>query len=67
MNIARVTRYLHSEEDQFSELWPNDAPQQDEYHYSLYEVRIDLEVDLDTGKSRIAKVDGIPLEGSPFR
>lgn len=61
MSTTVVTRYLHEDEDQLSDLWDYEAPQQDVYHYSLYEVRIDLEVDMDTGKSRIVKVDGIPL------
>ena len=63
MNTKIVTRYLHGEEDQLSDLWDYDAPQQDVYHYSLYEVAIDLEVDLDTGKSRIISVNGQKLEG----
>ena len=73
-----VTRYLHGEEDEYSDLWPNpgeedSTPQteaaQDEYHYSLYEVRIDLEVDLRTGKSAIVAVDGKLLsnEKAPWR
>jgi hypothetical protein len=61
VNTVVIKRYLHGEEDSLSDLWPYDAPQQDVYHYSLYEVAIDLEVDLDTGQSRIIKVDGMPL------
>lgn len=57
-----VRRYLHGEEDSLSDLWDYDAEQQDVYHYSLYEVAVDLEVDLATGKSRIVKVDGSALD-----
>lgn len=56
-----ITRYLHGQEDELSELWDYDAPQQDVYHYSLYEVRIELEVDMPTGESRILTVDGRKL------
>ena len=62
VNTTIVTRYLYSEEDELSPLWDYDAPQQDVYHYSLYEVKIDLEVDLDTGQSRIIAVDDRKLE-----
>jgi hypothetical protein len=58
MNIVKVTRYVHDEEDELSSLWPYDAPQQDVYHYALYETQIDLEVDLDSGKNRIVAVNG---------
>ena len=61
MNTVIVTRYLHGEDDELSDLWEPDAEQQEVYHYSLYEVRVDLEVDLDTGKSRIFAVDGVQL------
>lgn len=56
-----VTRYLHGEEDSLSDLWDYEAPQQDVYHYSLYEVKIELEVDMPTGESRIVTVDGKKL------
>jgi hypothetical protein len=62
MNTRIVTRYLHGEEDSLSDLWDYEAPQQNVYHYSLYEVTIELEVDLDTGKSRIHTVNGCALE-----
>lgn len=61
MNVIRVTRYLHGGPDELSILWEPDAEQQEVYHYSLYEVMVELDVDLDTGKSRIATVDGVPL------
>lgn len=59
-----VTRYLHAskEEARQDELWPREAKQWENYLYSLYEVKIDLEVDVDTGKSRIVAVDGVPLQ-----
>ena len=60
-NTTIVTRYLHGQEDELSDLWPYDAPMQGKYHYSLYEVAVELEVDLDTGESRIKTVDGAPL------
>ena len=61
-NTKIITRYLHSNEEELSELWPADAEQQKTYGYSLYEVGFDLEVDLDTGKSRIIAVDGVELK-----
>lgn len=62
MNTTYVTEYLHGgARDEMSDLWPYEAAQQDTYRYSLYEVKIQLEVDLDTGKSRIVAVDDIPL------
>lgn len=48
--------------DEHSDLWPDDAPQQRQFHYSLYEIEIGLEVDLDTGKSRIVTVEGVELK-----
>lgn len=66
-NITTVTRYLHGEEDEYSDLWDLNAPQQEVYHYSLYEVEITLEVDLDTGKSRITQVDGSDVAPGAFR
>lgn len=62
MTTKIVTRYVHDEDDELSDLWPLDAPQQDVYHYALTEVRIDLEVDMETGLSRIIRVDGRRVE-----
>lgn len=67
MMVTTVKRYLHSEEDQFSDLWSPQAPQQEVYHYALYEVCIELEVDLETGKSRIVGVDGHSVANTQFR
>jgi len=61
-NTRIVTRYLHGDSDELSDLWDYDAPQQDKYHYALYEVMVDLEVDMDTGESKIVAVDGRKLE-----
>jgi hypothetical protein len=67
MRVQTVKRYLHGGDDVLSDLWAPEAPQQDVYHYSLYEVEIDLEVDLDTGKSRIVGVDGRSVANTVFR
>jgi hypothetical protein len=61
MTTQIVTEYLHGENDELSELWPPDAPQQEKFHYALYEVEVYLEVDMETGKSRIVSVNGIGL------
>lgn len=61
MNTRIIKRYLHGSNDELSDLWDYEAPQQDIFGYALYEVAIDLEVDMDTGKSRIVAVDGVPL------
>lgn len=60
-NTRIVKEYLHGDNDELSDLWDHDARQQEKYHYALYEVGIDLEVDMDTGESRIVAVDGIKL------
>ena len=65
MNTKIVKRYLHGQEEDLSDLWPLDAKQQNAYSYSLYEVEVDLEVDLDTGKSRIVAIDKTPLSKLP--
>lgn len=60
-----IRRYLHDEQEEYSSLWPIDAEhedQQEEYHYALYEVAIDLKVDLKTGKGVIVAVDGKKVE-----
>jgi len=61
VNTRTVTRYLHGETDELSKLWPPEAKQQEVYAYALYEVSVDLEVDMNTGRSRIIAVDGVPL------
>lgn len=66
LTTIMVTEYLgHGGREEHSELWDPDAPQQEIWHYSLYEVALDLEVDLDTGKSRIVAVDGRSLVSFP--
>jgi hypothetical protein len=62
MRTKVVTRYLHGNNDELSDLWDVEAPQQEVYDNALYEVEIALEVDLDTGQSRIIRVDGMPLK-----
>lgn len=57
-----ITRYVHNNDDELSSLWPPDAKQQGTYHYTLYEVSLEGEVDLDTGDFYIQKVNGVPLE-----
>ena len=59
--MRRVTRYLHGETDSLSDLWDYEAPQQDVYHYVLYETRIDLDVDMATGKAVIVAVNGVEM------
>jgi hypothetical protein len=68
MNTKLVRRYLHDDTEDFSHIWSHDSTQQEVYAYALYEVAIDLEVDMDTGKSRIVAVDGRELkEPGDFR
>lgn len=55
--FARVTRYLSGEEDELSELWAYEAPQQDVYARTLNEVRIELEVNLETGNAEIVAIN----------
>lgn len=57
-NTKVVREYLHGGDEGLSELWHHDAPQQDVFMRRLYEVVVDLEVDLDTGETRIIAVDG---------
>ena len=57
----RVVRYLHDDSDELSELWPPEAPQQEVYAYALYEVMIELDVNMKTGQSTIVAVDGREL------
>lgn len=55
-NIKRVTRYLHGDSDEMSDLWPPEAEQQSEYHYVLYELPVHLDVNLDTGTAVIVGI-----------
>ena len=58
-----ITEYIgHGGRDEYSELWPTDAEQQREFHYSLYELELDCEVDLETGKLYLQGVSGVKLE-----
>lgn len=60
-NKKIITRYVSGQDDELSPLWDYDAPQQDNYHYVLYETDIKLEVDMDTGRALIIAVNGEPL------
>lgn len=65
-----VRRYVHDEQDEDSAIqWAGDPEEcEGKYSYSLYEVQIDLEVDLLTGNSEIVAVDGRLLseEATPW-
>lgn len=73
MSTKIVTRYLHENSDEYSGLWPMpgaDATDEDWRKFDereelfgrqLYEVRFDLEVDMETGESKIVRVDGREL------
>jgi hypothetical protein len=55
LNTRIVTEYVHGgpdASDEYSDLWPTDAPQQRRYHYCLYEEEVQVEVDLDSGAFR---------------
>lgn len=61
-----IKEYLgHGGREEMSDLWEPEDEQQEVFHYSLYEVAFELEVDLATGKSRIISVDGHKLETLP--
>lgn len=65
MNTTLITEYVHGggeASDSYSSLWPTDAPQQDVFHYCLYEEAVDIEVDLDTGRWRYVGFAGKKLE-----
>lgn len=47
--------------DEYLDLWPTDAPQQQRAHYILYEDAVDVEIDLDTGQFRYVAFAGVPL------
>lgn len=57
-----ITKYVHGQSDELSRLWPFDAPQQDVFHYCLYEEAVEIEVDLDTGQWRYLSFGGKKLE-----
>lgn len=64
-NTKIVKEFVHRSGEEQSDLWEPDAEQQYMYYYALYEICIELEVDLDTGKSRIVAVDGHALATLP--
>lgn len=54
-NTTKITLYVHGgpeASDSYSDLWPNEAEQQEVFHYCLYEESVDIEVDLATGQWR---------------
>ncbi len=62
--MKHITAYLHSNKEAMYELGKESGLKGEalEYFmYALYEVRVDLEVDEETGKATIDKVDGISL------
>lgn len=58
----RFTKRLHGGSDEYGEFWGPEAQQQETFHYAFYEVELDCEVDLDTGKVRCWGVQGSPLQ-----
>jgi len=61
-NTTIIKDYIgYGGREETSDLWREDAIQQKKFHYSLYEIEVTQEVDLDTGESRITAIDGIPL------
>jgi hypothetical protein len=61
MALTRKTIYLHADNSELSDMWEPEAPQQKEWHYVAYEVAVDLEVDLESGKALIISVNGSKL------
>lgn len=64
--IRTITRHVHGQDDELSNLWDSEAPQQDVAHYWLYELKLTLDVDMDTGNAVITHVSDVPLE-SPVK
>jgi hypothetical protein len=63
-NTVIQLEYIHSQpyDDEFSDLWDEDAPQQRVIHYMLYEEEVKVEVDKDTGEYRYLAFAGIDLK-----
>lgn len=61
MSRISHTIYLHRNADELSDLWDPGAPQQEEYDRVAYEVALQGELDLDTGKFYLQSVGGVPL------
>ena len=63
MNTKIITLHEGREDhfEEFSDLWDLDAPQQDAFEYAASRLDVSLEVDLDTGKSRIIALNDVPL------
>ena len=63
MNTVTKTYYVHGQpyDDEYAPFWPNDDERQNVIHYLLYEEPVEVEVDLDTGKTRILGFAGKAL------
>ena len=57
------TYYVNGQpyDDEYCNLWPHEAPQQEVIHYLLYEEEVEVEIDLATGKWRYLGFDGVKL------
>lgn len=54
--------------DEYLDLWPREAKQQEHAHYILYEEEVEVEIDLDTGQYRYLAFSGTPLRSpTPWR
>lgn len=63
-NTKIITEYVHGggeAHDDYSDLWDHEAPQQETFHYCLYEEAVKIEVDLDTGRWRYLAFGGYDL------
>jgi hypothetical protein len=64
-NTTIITEYVHGgpeARDEYVDLWPNEAPQQEVIHYMLCEEEVDVEVNLDTGRWRYIAFAGSELK-----
>lgn len=54
-NIVTKTYYVYGQpyEDEHAPFWPNDDERQEKIHYLLYEESVDVEINVDTGETRI--------------
>lgn len=63
MNTTIRTYYVHGQpyEDEFAPFWPSEDTRQERIHYLLYEEAVEVEIDLDTGATRILAFAGKKL------
>lgn len=65
MSKRIIKMYLHSDkEDNWDigeEIGLSEEAISEEFKYALYEVEVDVEVDMETGKTKILAVDGVKL------